>query len=218
MLIGPMQSSERVGNIENLSNKGLEAAEGTTLSFLKAFIAQPQQIGALVPSSRYLARRIADSVDWNTVQVVIECGPGSGAVTGALLHRMGSKRDFFAVELNQQCAAAFKQNYPDVPLYRASAAELVEICALHGVKQVDCLVSGLPWANFSNKEQEHLLEICLRVLSPDGQLITFGYPHGLFLSSGKRFRRLLDSRFRKVIKSQLVWRNTPPAFVYHCRR
>ncbi len=213
-----MSSREGTGSLEILPDNVGEAVEGTTLGFLKAFVTRPQQIGALVPSSRHLARRIVDGIDWSSVvEAVVECGPGSGAFTGAILRRIG-ERDFFAVELDNDFADAFEQNFADVTLYRASAAKLVEICALHGVKQVDCLVSGLPWANFSDEEQGHLLEVCLRVLSPRGQFVTFGYAHGLFLSSGKRFRRMLDGRFREVVRSELVWRNAPPAFVYHCRR
>jgi phospholipid N-methyltransferase len=188
----------------------------SAVSFLKEFVSRPHEIGAIVPSSPALARAVAASVDWSRVRVAAEYGPGLGSVTEEILSRIDG-RDFFAVELNEVYANRFAERFPHVTLYRDSVANIVEICATHGVERLDCVISGLPWANFSDALQDQLLDATFRVLADDGQFVTFAYTHGLALPSGRRFRRKLDREFRNVTRSRVVWLNTPPAVVYHCR-
>jgi phospholipid N-methyltransferase len=187
------------------------------VSFLKEFVSKPQEIGALVPSSATLARTMVEGVDWSRVEVVVEYGPGPGAITSAILPLVEGKR-FFAIELNEAYADRFRRNFPQVPLYRDSVSNVVEICRAQGVDRIDCVMSGLPWANFSQRVQEEILDATFEVLADDGQFVTFAYTHGLALPSGRRFRQKLDERFREVKRSRVVWLNTPPAVVYHCRR
>ncbi len=188
-----------------------------SVSFLKEFVTKPQEIGAIVPSSPALARAVVSCIDWNPVNVIVEYGPGLGAITAEILTRTEGK-NFFVIELNEAYADHFSTRFPDVTLYRDSAAHVVEVCATHGVDHVDCVVSGLPWANFSDSVQDELLDAMFEVLTDDGQFVTFAYMHGLALPAGRRFKEKLGKRFRTLERSGVVWRNTPPAVVYHCRR
>jgi phospholipid N-methyltransferase len=185
------------------------------VSFLKEFVSKPHEIGAIVPSSPVLAREVVDSIDWDRVSVVAEYGAGLGAVTEAILTKTEG-RDFFAIELNEFYADRFSRMFPHVRLYRDSVANIESIRETHGVDSIDCVISSLPWANFSQEMQDELLDATLRVMSPRGQFVTFAYLHGLVLPTGRRFRRKLGARFRSVERSRIVWRNTPPAVVYHC--
>ena len=185
--------------------------------FLKEFVSKPQEIGAIVPSSPALAREVVRGVHWDSVRVVVEYGPGLGAITGEILTRTEGK-DFFVIELNEAYAERFRRNFPDVPLYRDSVANVVSIASEHGVEAIDCVISGLPWAIFSDAVQDELLDATFQVLREGGQFVTFAYMHGLALPAGRRFRRKLGRRFRKVERSRGVWRNAPPAVVYHCVR
>lgn len=185
------------------------------VSFLKEFVSKPQEIGAIAPSSPALAREVAASIDWNLVRTVVEYGPGLGAITGELVPRTAGK-EFFAIEVNEAYADRFAQSYPDVSLYRDSVANIVSICAERGIEEIDCVVSGIPWANFSDRVQDELLDPMFEVLSERGQFVTFAYMHGLALPAGRRFREKLGRRFRTVDRSRVVWWNTPPAVVYRC--
>ena len=187
------------------------------VQFLKEFVNRPQEIGAIVPSSPALAREVVRSIAWDKVQVAVEYGPGLGAITGEILTRTEGK-DFFAIELNEAYADRFRRSYPDVPLYRDSVANVVSIAAEHGVEAIDCVISGLPWAIFSDAVQDEILDAMFQVLREGGQFVTFAYMHGLALKAGRRFRAKLTRRFRKVERSSVIWRNTPPAVVYHCVR
>jgi len=92
------------------------------------------------------------------------------------------------------------------------------ICDYAGMESVDCIISGLPWSTFSEPLQVELLDEMMRVLRPGGCFVTFAYIHGLTLPPAKRFAHLLQRYFGSVSKSQVIWRNVPPALVYRCRR
>ncbi len=57
------------------------------LRFLRALIARPKNIGAVLPSSRGLGRAIARQIDPTMPGPVLELGPGTGVITQALLER-----------------------------------------------------------------------------------------------------------------------------------
>ena len=182
--------------------------------FLKEFVSKPQEIGAIVPSSPALAREVVRSIDWDRVGVAVEYGPGLGAITREILTRIDGK-DFFAIELNEAYADRFRRSFPGVPLYRGSVANVKSIAAEHGVEAIDCVISGLPWAIFSDSVQDELLDAMFQVLREGGQFATFAYMHGLALPAGRKFREKLARRFSRLERSPVVWRNTPPAVVYH---
>ena len=61
--------------------------------FLRSWIEKPLHMGAVMPSSKVLARAVARNVDINSTAPVIELGPGTGAITDALVkHGVAEKR------------------------------------------------------------------------------------------------------------------------------
>ena len=61
--------------------------------FLRSWIEKPLHMGAVMPSGRILARTMAQYVDVRSSDPVIELGPGTGAITNALIeHGVDQKR------------------------------------------------------------------------------------------------------------------------------
>lgn len=58
-----------------------------TVHFLRAWLGAPLRTGAQLPSSRRLARAMAIAVDPALAGKIVELGPGTGAVTRALIER-----------------------------------------------------------------------------------------------------------------------------------
>lgn len=184
---------------------------------LLEFVKSPKTIGAVAPSSDDLARAMVEGVDWSRARVVVECGPGTGALTGRIRERLAPGAHFFAIELNPGFAQEFSRRHPDVRLHRGCVSDLPGLCREEG-REVDVVVSGLPWAAFSPGDQERLLGAMHESLRPGGHFATFAYQPASALPAGRRFRRLLERTFSRVEKSPTVWRNLPPACVYRCRK
>ena len=186
--------------------------------FLKEFITQPFVIGAVAPSSKRLARKMVEDVDFANARAVVEFGPGTGAFTDKILPRLAPECRFFAIELNPTMAELWRSRHPGATLYRNSVKNVDRLCRKEGIEEVDVIFSGLPWASFDDDLQEETLEATLKVLRPGGQLITFGYRVGTMLPKGRRFYRRLPRYFSRVERSEYVWRNLPPAFVVRCTK
>ncbi|HEU5181441.1 MAG TPA: methyltransferase domain-containing protein [Candidatus Polarisedimenticolia bacterium] len=187
-------------------------------TFLREFISRPSTVGAVSPSSIYLAEEMVSWVDWKTIRKVVELGPGTGVFTEAILRKAGPECRYLAVEISPGLAAIFRSRFPRLRLARESVSNLAEICAREGMSEVDLIVSGLPWASFPSKDQIEYLDGVTAILRQGGGFCTFAYLQGLLLGQGRAFRRRLHDYFGQVAASRVVWKNVPPAFVYRCRR
>src|SRR5262245_56613772 len=150
--------------------------------------------------------------------VVLEYGPGTGAITRHILREMSPGSTFAAIEINPQLAAIFREAHPGVPIFEDSVENVRTICDCIGVAMADCIVSGLPWALFSKSRQVRILDQMMRVLKPGGRFVTFGYPQSFVLPAARHLAALLPTYFTAVSRSDVVWRNVPPAFIYRCTR
>ena len=186
--------------------------------FVCEFLLHPVRVGAIAPSSRRLAVRMVQWIDWESAGTVVEFGPGTGVFTAQILQRKQPGKKFFAVELNSQFAATLKSRFPDATILQDSVAAIEELCRQQGVSEVDAIVCGLPWAAFSDRDQTAYLDALIKVLKPGGHFATFAYLPGMVLPAAHRFRRKLRNVFGEVRVSPTVWLNFPPAFVYWCWR
>lgn len=194
-----------------------ETSKSEKIRFFNEFLSNPKAIGAVAPSSIGLARKMADWLNWNEIKTVVEYGPGTGAITEIVLKRMRPSCRYVAVEQSSLMANALQKRFPELKVIVDRVENIVAICTREQLSPVDFIVSGLPWANFSEDQQESLLKSTLQVLAPGGHFATFAYFHGLSLPAGRRFRDRLKAHFPEVRRSRLVWKNMPPAFVYRCR-
>ena len=191
-------------------------ATGRNRGFLWEFVRQPGTVGAVAASSPFLAREMVDGFDWATIRTVVEYGPGTGAFTRQILERLQPGARYVALEVNPRFVSNFQTYFPNVPIYQQSAAEVASVCGREEITRIDAVVCGLPWASFGNSLQAAILDATAAMLSPNGQFSTFAYLQGLLLPGGFRLRNHLRRRFASVKTSRIVWRNLPPAFIYHC--
>ncbi|MGP3959395.1 class I SAM-dependent methyltransferase [Nonomuraea sp. 3N208] len=192
-------------------------SNGTAL-FLGQFLRSPAMIGALAPSSRRLAAAVCTPIPERGEPTVVELGPGTGSFTTEIQQRLAGRGHHLAVEVNGPLARLLAERFPTVDVAHADAAHLGELLRQRGLRQADVVVSGLPWAAFPEGVQRELLGAVTSAMCQGAAFTTFSYIHAIPLNSARRFRDLLAERFEEVVRSSTVWRNTPPAFVFHARR
>ncbi|MEW9550936.1 class I SAM-dependent methyltransferase [Nonomuraea sp. NPDC050783] len=186
--------------------------------FLGQFLRSPAVIGAVAPSSRRLAAAVCAPVPERGEPTVVELGPGTGPFTAEIQQRLAGRGHHLAVELNAPMALLLAERFPRVDVAHADAARLGELLRERGLRQADVVISGLPWAAFPSELQRDLLGAVTAVMGQGAAFTTFSYIHAIPLSSARRFRALLAERFEEVVPGRTVWRNAPPAFVFHARR
>jgi len=157
-------------------------------------------------------------MDLSRAESVVEVGPGTGVFTRAIVREMKPDARLLCVEVNPDLARTVAARFPQAHVVNDSAENLARYLRLLGLRDVDSVISGLPWVILSAAEQRRLLEPLVSALRPGGRFATFAYTHAAWLPAGRRFRRMLEAAFSEVEISAHVWRNLPPAFVYRCRR
>ncbi|HYF21743.1 MAG TPA: hypothetical protein VEA40_28035, partial [Ramlibacter sp.] len=88
-----------------MSGAGIAAGEREGLwLYLRRYMANPLQMGAVLPSSRTLCRRIVEQVRRGPDEAVLELGAGTGVVTRALLAAGVPADRLMAVEIVPEMA------------------------------------------------------------------------------------------------------------------
>lgn len=187
-------------------------------SYLKQFLQNPKTTGAIAESSKELAQLIVKMSNIKAASTIVEFGPGAGIFTKEIIKNIDHKKTFFAIELNKDFIIQLREKLPDATVYHDSVVNIKKYLRIHDLESCDCIISGLPWASFKISEQKEMINKTVQALSSNGEFLTFMYLHATIFPSAQRFKMLLEKKFSSVKKSAIVWKNLPPAFVYHCKK
>src|SRR3989338_732594 len=184
---------------------------------IRQFLLHPKETGG-IESSDELAELITDIPNLASAKSVVELGPGTGVFTERVIAKAPKRCRFFCIETNGHFSRVIAEKYPYVRVYRDSAINIRKYLAMNGLRECDVIISGLPWASFEEDFQEQLLQEIRKSLKKGGEFLKFSYVQSMLLPAAKNFRALLHENFSEVRKTDTVWKNLPPAFVYHCRK
>ena len=112
--------------------------------FLRSWIEKPLHMGAVMPSSKLLARTMAQYVDVNSKGPVIELGPGTGAITNALIEHGVDQKRLVLVEYNPGFCALLRDRYPQAKVVQGDAYALRDSLDEVLDAPASAVVSGLP--------------------------------------------------------------------------
>jgi phosphatidylethanolamine/phosphatidyl-N-methylethanolamine N-methyltransferase len=174
--------------------------------FLRSWFEKPLTTGAVMPSSKVLARTMAAYVDPNSKGPVVELGPGTGAVTQALVERGVDPARLVLVEFNPSFCRMLRVRYPAATVVQGDAYRLRRLLDTTLREPADAIVSGLPLVTKPMRTRVRLIGEAMMLLRPGAPFVQFTYamvppiPKGL---TGIRTEA-----------SPLIWLNLPPARVW----
>jgi phosphatidylethanolamine/phosphatidyl-N-methylethanolamine N-methyltransferase len=117
---------------------------GDVSLFLKRWLANPLQMGSIVPSSPALGRRIAAAVERAPDQYVLELGAGTGAVSRALLAGGVPAERLVVVEIVPEMAAHLRDQLPGVQVVCGDAFDLAGCLPAGIAGQIGTAICGIP--------------------------------------------------------------------------
>ena len=82
-----------------------------TTSFLAEFVRSPITVAAIAPSGNALSRAMTTAVPRTGEPLVVELGPGTGAFTRSIQHRLRGRGQHLAVELNPRFAERLTRSF-----------------------------------------------------------------------------------------------------------
>jgi phospholipid N-methyltransferase len=178
------------------------------LRFLRAFVTNPRQVGAVLPTSRVAIRAMLDMAQVGSAQLVVELGSGTGGSTGEILARLKPGARLLAFEIDPRLAGQLRARYDDARL------QVIEDSAEHldrhlGGERADVVVSMLPFTSLDKALRRRILDALPRALTRDGALLVIQYSP---LIKGE-----LQRRFGAVRQRITPW-NVPPAFLFACTK
>jgi phospholipid N-methyltransferase len=184
------------------------------LDFFGTFLRNPGSIGAVVPSSRYLARALVGRLTLQPGELVVEYGPGTGPVTSAIRASLPPGARYLGIELDERFHDLLTSRYPDLDFHLGSAADIEAVLAERKLPRPVRIISGLPFASLPPAVQDNVADGLVHCLhGTTGDFRTFQYVHAYGLRAARRFRDLMSERFTGFERIGPVLRNVPPAFV-----
>jgi len=188
------------------------------LLFLARFVRSPRTIGAIAPSSRGLARRMVEGLEWRAEARAAELGPGTGIVTAEIARRLPEGARCLAVDRDPTFVARLRGRWPRVEVVSDGAERLAALGEARGWLPFDHIVSGLPFASLPAATTRLILDAIHDTLRSGGTFTTFQYVHAYRFGSARAFRRVMTDRMGGEPVRALVAANLPPAWVLRWRR
>jgi phospholipid N-methyltransferase len=193
------------------------------LKFTQQAMSDFQKTAAVAPSSRYLVQAMVEPLPLANAKVVVEFGPGTGAMTHELLRRMPANAMLIAFEISPRFAAFLRQEIRDPRLVIIEAG--AETCADHlralGVERVDAALSSLGLSLMRDHQVHDTLRGLLPFMGPSSVLTQYQYLQQIRFQWGKieRYRvSLILRRYFASVDRSVIWRNIPPAYAFACRK
>ncbi len=192
------------------------------LTFSRQALSDFEKAAAIVPSSRYLVGGMTEPLPLAAARVVVEFGPGTGAMTRELLRLVPSDAIVVAFEINPRFIAWLRGEFTDKRLKvigRGAEHAAHELRRL-GISRVDAVLSSLGFSLMQDHQVHQALSGLLPFMTPQSVFTQFQYLSQMRFQGGRieryRVSRILANYFTTVHR-RVVWRNVPPAFVFACR-
>ena len=167
-------------------------------------------MGAVMPSSRLLARTMAQYVDVDSEGPVIELGPGTGAITKALIDRGVDQKRLVLVEYNPGFCALLRDRYPHAKVVQGDAYKLRDLLWDVLKDPASAVVSGLPLVTKPMLTRLKLIRDAFAALAPGAPFVQFTY------SVAPPIPKSLPGVSTEA--SERIWMNLPPARVWVYRK
>ncbi|WP_210608284.1 class I SAM-dependent methyltransferase [Priestia flexa] len=180
--------------------------------FISQYAKKPRTVGAILPSSRYLATKMVGEINFETANVIVEYGPGTGVFTKELLKRRKQGTVLLLIEINEDFYQYLLEEYSEeknVHIIHGSAEHIKQYLEGYGIKCVDYIVSGLPFSSLPKNLSISILKEAASILRKEGMFITFQYT---------KMKKMFIEQFFSSMKIQREFLNLPPAYIFHCQK
>jgi phosphatidylethanolamine/phosphatidyl-N-methylethanolamine N-methyltransferase len=176
------------------------------MQFIRSWFEKPLSTGAVMPSSKALARTMAQYVDPQASGPVIELGPGTGPVTEALVRRGVDPARLVLVEFNPDFCRLLRTRYPAATVVQGDAYRLRRLLETYVREPAAAVVSGLPLVTKPLRTRLRLIADAMGLLAPGAPFVQFTY--AMVPPIPKALSGI------KAEASELIWLNLPPARVW----
>jgi phospholipid N-methyltransferase len=189
--------------------RGLDNSALDWWLMMKAFWKKGRSIASFAPSSRFMARKVVNGIDFEKARCIVELGAGTGPITAALVKRIKAHTKLLVIELDPDLCGRLKTRFPQIDVVQGDACQFDKLLADRGITEVDHVCSGLPLPSFPAPLRDTILATSARMLASGG---TFRQLTVMPLIYYRLYCRYFDD-----VRFRFVPLNMPPGGVYVCR-
>ena len=177
------------------------------MSFIIEYIKNPRTIGAVAPSGRSLSKKMMQPINFDTANVIVEYGPGTGSFTKELVENRKAGTVLLLIEQNEHFCAQLEEKYrnlKDIFIIHGNAEDVNAYLNQFGCGKADYIVSGLPFTSLPKEVSDSILTATKEALNENGMFITFQY---------SLVKRRFFEQYFSITNRLKEMRNLPPAYV-----
>ena len=176
------------------------------LAFFMGFLRYPNRVASIVPSSKFVERRLVKAAAIAKAKLVVELGPGIGGTTQAVLDSLAPDAKLMVMEVNPDFAEMLR-SHPDPRLivYHGSAENIQEALKQNNLNQPDAVISGIPFSTIPTAIGQNIIEAVWNCLASDGCFVAYQF-------KGKV--ALLGKKILGRPSCELELLNVPPVRMY----
>ncbi len=173
--------------------------------FFRRWMANPLQMGSVIPSSPALCRRLVAQVRRAPDEAVVELGAGTGVVSRALLDAGIPADRLIVVEIEPTMVRHLRQVLPGVTVIEGDARNLATLIPQRWHGQIGSVICGIPMVLLSLADQRKMIGEIEKV-APGRGFLHFSYCATSPLSESKL----------QLAGTRAAWTplNFPPASVW----
>lgn len=161
----------------NATNKPVKFSRvnrDTKLAFFQGFLRSPQIVGSVIPSSRFLVRRILKYANIGRNDLIVELGPGTGGTTQALLNELGPGGKLLTIEVEAEFVDLLREiDDPRLIPHHGSAESISQILRMHRLGTPDIVISGIPFSTMPDDLGRRIVAEIYNVLPPAKSFVAY---------------------------------------------
>jgi len=142
--------------------------------FFRRWMANPLQMGSVVPSSAALCRRIVRHTSRAPDEAVLELGAGTGVISRALLAGGVPAERLIVVEIVPEMAAHLRQALPGALVIEGDARSLARLVPAEFLGRIGTVVCGIPLVLLPLREQRRFID-AIESVAPGRGFLHYSY-------------------------------------------
>ncbi len=181
----------------------------SNLGFLKESFKNMKTVGSIVRTSKSVAFAMANHAQVSTAKTIVELGSGDGAITRCILEKMNPDAKLICFELNPVFCDKLR-------LIQDSRLEIIQDSAQHlekhlqqrSLKQIDCVISAIPFVNMEHDFTRSIIGPIASSLGKDRPFVQIHY---------SLLVKKIYQEFFSEVNIDFMPIHIPPAFVFICK-
>ena len=158
--------------------------------YIKQFL-RDKQVASIMPSSNFSVRYIKRKINFKKSKVIVEYGPGTGVFSEMLLKNLKADAKLILFETNPDFTKILNEKFGKdhrVHIVKESALKVTNVLHRLKIKEVDYVITGIPFTFLTPKQRLKLIDRSHQVLKKGGKLISYQFS----LTVNKYVKRQFD--------------------------